>query len=123
MAKNHSTCVIASLQVAGVHFWTHCPFEEVMYLREPHRHMFHIRAVKAVTHDDRDVEIIMLKNAIRDYLQKTFKSDQYDDLYFGGMSCEQIAHDIAIKFELTSCYVLEDGENGAFIVMDEDLLP
>lgn len=35
------------------------------------------------------------------------------------MSCEQIATELAYEFLLSKCEVLEDGENGAWVDVDE----
>jgi len=108
-------CVVVTLRVEGVHCWPECPIEEVSFLRDPHRHMFHITATRLVTHNDRDVEIIMLKREIKKYL---FGNGVVVD--FGRQSCEDIAEDLITKFDLKTCEVLEDGENGAFL-FNEDL--
>ena len=105
--------VIAKLRVEGIHAWRDCPLKEVAFLRHPHRHEFHITCTKAVTHGDRDVEIIMLKRAVAKHLA---------DLYgtpcdFGTQSCEQIAAGLFRHFELDSCEVLEDGENGGLVLL------
>lgn len=116
-----TTKVVVSLQVEGVHCWADCPIEDVLFLRDPHRHMFHIKATKVVSHDDRDVEIIMLKRAMKHnllvlYSDKTKAALSIEEpLFFGTMSCEMIARHLLEKFELSSCEVLEDGENGAIL--------
>jgi hypothetical protein len=119
MARDHQTVVMASLQIAGVHCWPQCPFPEVSYLRLLHRHVFHIRAKKVVTHEDRDVEIITLKRDITKFLKDSLPifKESSDELNFGSMSCETIALLVAKNFELESCSVLEDGENGAEVQM------
>jgi hypothetical protein len=83
--------------------------EEVSFLKDKHRHIFHIKIKKQVTHNDRELEIILFKRNILEYLNSTFKND------FGEMSCEDIAENLINKFNLKSCEVLEDNENGAFI--------
>jgi hypothetical protein len=102
-----TTVVVVSLRHEAVHHWPECPIEDVKFLRDKHRHEFHIVASKAVTHTDRDVEIIMLKRRIKAYIEDSFGKD------FGRMSCEDIATDLLMHFDLVSCSVLEDGENGA----------
>jgi len=52
--------VVVTLQVEGVHYWEDCPIPEVAFLKNLHRHIFHIKAMKTVQHNDRDIEIIML---------------------------------------------------------------
>ncbi len=80
--------------------------EANFFLQFPHRHEFHVEAVKPVTHDDRDVEIIMLKGALRRYCESQFAGPHT-------LSCEAMARQLQSVFDLSRCRVLEDGENGA----------
>lgn len=100
--------VVATLRVEGFHRWPNAP-DEVDFLRERHRHEFHIRVEREVEHDDRDVEIIMLKNAVRKHLHRLYG----DPMFLGVMSCEMLARGLVDNFGLFACEVLEDGENGA----------
>ena len=67
-----NTNVIVKLQVEGLHNWPDAAkvFPEVGFLSDLHRHMFHITCKKKVNHDDRDVEFIMFKRDIQDYLKE-----------------------------------------------------
>ena len=105
------TLIVVNLDIEGVHRWAECPIEEVGFLRDYHRHLFKIRCEKEVAHDDRDIEIIMLKRAIADRLAAKFSTP----CYFGDMSCEMVAKWLVNEFSLSSCEVLEDGENGAIV--------
>lgn len=108
--------VYCTLQIEGIHQWSACPHEEVSYLRSPHRHMFHIKAFKRVTHSDRDTEFIMLKHQITKYFAMTYTWSGASNAYiFGDMSCEMIAIDLINTFGLSYCEVNEDGENGAAV--------
>ena len=102
------TQIIVTLQIEGIHKWQNCPLEEVSFLRNEHRHIFHIEARKEVTHNDRDIEIILLKRKMQEY---------YGTLpfNFGNQSCEMIAEDLMNAFDLCYCKVMEDNENGALI--------
>ena len=126
------TEVYCTLQVEGTHSWPDCPFEEVNYLRVTHRHVFHIKAYKRVYHDDRDVEFIMLKHDISNYIINKYgnvKEDRttgthtstyrrYTLCEFGAMSCEMIAKELCDEFRLSRCEVSEDGENGAIMTRE-----
>ena len=111
------TNVIMSLRVEGIHRWSGCNIDDVDFLKEPHRHVFHITAKKIVEHDDRDVEIIMFKRKMEQYLFErhgsTNKNGDRNVCYFGELSCEMIAKELVTTFKLEYCSVLEDGENGA----------
>lgn len=115
--------VFCTLQVEGTHNWPGCPFDEVDYLRLPHRHVFHIKAYKIVTHSDRDTEFIMLKHAIqKHFIEKYWSGWASTDGFsgkalceFGSMSCEMIAEELIELFDLSRCEVSEDNENGAMV--------
>jgi hypothetical protein len=98
------------LRFAGMHHWPGA-FERVDYLASPHRHEFHVVARKAVTHDDRDVEFICLKEDMEAWLFETF-SEGSGPLNLGACSCERLAEMLMLRFDLASCWVYEDGENG-----------
>lgn len=111
------TFVIVKLAVEGLHNWPAARevFPEVGFLSDPHRHIFHIEVKKEVFHDDRDVEFIIFKRDILNYLHEKYYSLEIRVHEFGPMSCEMIARDILENFECTSVTVWEDGENGATI--------
>lgn len=109
------TTVIVNLQVEGLHHWKECPFESVSFLKDKHRHIFHIEAEKEVFHDDRDIEFIMLKRKIICYLHSSYTVKENEALDFGTMSCEMIAKELLTKFHLDKCKVMEDNENGAIV--------
>lgn len=111
------TYVIVRLQVDGIHNWKDAKttFPEVAYLSDPHRHVFHIEAKKQVFHDDRDVEFIMFRKDIIQYLQKKYNDETLRLCNFHGRSCEMIAKEILEEFKCTSVSVWEDNENGAIV--------
>ena len=105
------TTIIVTLRVEGFHCWPDAreKFPTMGFLADRHRHIFHIKAEKIVTHDDRDVEIIDFKRKIENHIKHTWGRPAE----FKGMSCEALARLLHTKFDLVSCEVLEDGENGA----------
>lgn len=109
------TTIIVNLQIEALHCWPGAQhiLPEVGFLSNPHRHIFHIECEKEVTHDDRDIEIIMFKKEIINYLYRVSAVSLGGILDFGAKSCEMIAKDLVENFDLASCKVLEDGENGA----------
>lgn len=109
------TQIITRLRVEAIHCWPGCDIPEVDFLKYPHRHVFHIEARKTVSHDDRDIEIIRLGHDIRRMLFDLYFDDRLQQHDFGSASCEEIARLILRSFELDSCEVTEDGENGAII--------
>ena len=110
--------VIARTKVEGIHRWKKCPLDEVSYLREYHRHVFHIEATLDVNHTNRDVEFIQLTHTIIKVLHAKYYSVEHQCCFFDDMSCEMIADELVDAFNLTSCEVNEDGEGGAIITRD-----
>jgi hypothetical protein len=106
------TNIVVKLQYEATHNWP--KVEEVLplnpeihFLQYPHRHIFHITMEKAVTHSDRDVEIILFKREVLRHLQEEFGGD------LKNWSCEMLAEYLLAIFQCTSVEVLEDNENGA----------
>lgn len=100
--------VVVRLQFEGVHCWPECDLPGVEFLRSPHRHIFHVEARRLVEHSDRDVEIILLKRAMEKFCREMYRDA-------GRKSCEDMAMELIAAFDLASCQVLEDGENGAYV--------
>lgn len=107
--------VVVTLQFEALHNWPGVvealPEDpSIHFLQYPHRHVFHIRLEKSVKHQDRDVEIILLKRRVLDYLNHKFP-----DRNMGATSCEMLAWDIGSVFDCDCVEVLEDNENGGKI--------
>lgn len=105
--ENKKTLIVVKLQYEGLHYWKDCNINEVIFLKDKHRHIFYIEVHKKVNHNDRDIEIIMFKRQLIKNLEDTFKGD------FGNMSCEDIANYILDAYKCDLVQVLEDNENGA----------
>lgn len=118
--------IIVKTAFEGVHNYPNAP-EPVAYLRNMHRHMFHVEVEMDVFHDDREVEFIMMKHQIDDYI-KSFANLNEDGVWMlGASSCEKIATCIGeflqsvyceVKKRSISVLVSEDGENGAKVYLD-----
>lgn len=111
--------IVVTLNFEGVHLWPGCPHEEVDFLTVHHRHMFYVRATKAVTHDDRDIEIIMFKRQIQRFIKNLFPHKD-DCLLMGHTSCEMLCRQLQQEFDLEYVQVLEDNENGAELFKGEE---
>lgn len=116
-----TTEVYCTLQVEGLHHWPNCHIAEVSYLKDLHRHVFHIKAHKQVTHSDRDVEFIELKHKINYYLKQEYWDGNQRLMHFGAQSCEMLAKELITKFNLSKCEVSEDGENGAIVTVKQEI--
>lgn len=104
-------------QCEVIHRWPKAP-EEVSYLKNPHRHIMHITTDIDVTHNDRELEFIMVKHYIDSVLREVTLPNT--------VSCESIAeyivHRLQDKYGSNRYYrvlVEEDGENGAMIDSEE----
>ena len=115
-----TTNVIVRLELEGLHNWPAADqvFPEVGFLSYMHRHKWFITAKKQVFHDDRDVEFIMFKRDVMDYLNTRYYRSDYRSHYFGAKSCEMIADELykAINDKYPGRFVrisvAEDNENG-----------
>lgn len=103
--------VHAKFRFTALHNWPDAP-DSHAYLRQLHRHEFHVTVGAKVHHDDRDIEFIDMKETI-----SAFCKEQFEGKELVGVSCEMMAKAILNRFEvLTFAKVEEDGENGAAVV-------
>lgn len=115
-AYDNVTTVFCTLQIEATHNWPECPFQEVIYLRDPHRHVFHIKAHKIVNHNDRDTEFLILKHKINTYVHEQYWDDTIKMCRFGSKSCEMLCEELAQQFDLCEIEISEDNENGSKLV-------
>ena len=111
------TYIIVRGQFEFCHRYANAP-QEVAYLRNFHRHMFNYEVELEVFHDDRELEFIMVKHEIEDYLKDR------ETNWLGTTSCEQMADSIGCILRAKygfdrelSVSVFEDNENGAKVIM------
>lgn len=108
--SKHKTCVITKNLIEGFHRWPDAP-EKVDFLRERHRHVFHIRCYFEVDHWDREIELIMKQWEIDEYLHHIYGMP----CEFDNLSCEKIAEILMDKMGACMVEVLEDGDGGAVV--------
>jgi hypothetical protein len=105
-------------QFEGAHCWPNAP-DSVLFLRTPHRHVFHVRARMDVNHNDREIEFILVKRHLQQNMIDVFRMSNN---LLPTSSCEEMAEYLCeyIKqfYKRTSVEVevSEDGENGAVVV-------
>lgn len=91
------------------HKWPKAP-KEVAFLRNLHRHVFHVRAVFPVTASDRELEFFILKNKLNEYINRTWQNTE------SSSSCEMMGAAFLTAFpEMSLVHITEDGENGAIV--------
>jgi len=92
------------------HRWVDAP-EKYWVLREYHRHIFHVSMNWEVSHANREIEFIEMKNKVDAYIEKELKNKYFN------YSCEMLAKILLMSFEASSVTVSEDGENGATVIV------
>lgn len=128
----YKTSVAVKFSIEGFHSWPQAKdiLPQVDFLSTRHRHIFYFTCKKKVNHNDRDVEIIMFRREILNYLQISYGKFEvvsnwihsvYNNLplfqycEFEHRSCEMLAQELVEQFDLEYCEVLEDQENGATV--------
>jgi hypothetical protein len=115
MTRQRKTWAVVRTRFKGIHCWPSAPNGAYEFLRNPHRHEFHVTVWIEQFHDDRDIEYLEFK----DWLDGNIKAGNLDHL-----SCEMMARRIIEQVELEysknqarsiRVEVSEDGENGALI--------
>lgn len=109
--------IIIQFQIEAIHCWPEAKehFPQVAYLSDLHRHIFFISCEKEVSHADRDIEIILFKRKVKEFLLSRYFDDLLQCCNFGRRSCEDLSLELYKEFELDSCKVLEDNENGSVV--------
>ena len=118
--RKDRTIVKVKTTYEGVHCYPGAP-DEVAYLRDLHRHIFHVEVAMQVWSDDREIEFIMLKHKINKWFQ--LQANNVGVWNMGTLSCEQVVKRLfeylESKYDLTDRYVSitvsEDNENGACV--------
>jgi len=109
--KTGTTTVILNFDIIGYHKYPSAP-KKVSFLRAKHRHTFTVRVGLSVFDMDREKEIFMCEEQVKEYLHEAYGYP----CQFGNMSCEMIAQDI-LDFMTDDgavwAEVLEDGRGGA----------
>ena len=104
------TTVVINFDVEGFHFYKNAP-EQVQFLQHPHRHLFTVKVGYRVEDLNREREIFIETDKIKEYLGEAYGIP----CRFNQMSCEMIAKEIleyAQKDDAIWCSVIEDGRGG-----------
>lgn len=105
------TLVLTEFDIVGFHHYPDAP-NSVDFLKHKHRHIFTIKMGYNVKDLDRELEIFIMQDYVKDYLYETYGNP----CLFENMSCEMIAKEI-LEFSLPDgvkfVEVLEDNKGGA----------
>lgn len=114
----------------GIHCWPECPYDDVSFLRHPHRHTFKVEVKVEVDHCDRDIEFFRLQHDVDKAINTAFGQDykEIEPIELGRKSCEDIAEAIGEVLYTQSIYdhgdmvisVSEDGEVAAEIEFEPE---
>lgn len=99
--------------IVGFHNYEGAP-EDVSFLQDRHRHIFTVRCKYAVTDLNREKEIFIQTDFVKEYLIESYGSP----CEFGAMSCEMIAKDLLDHIRDDGgvwVEVLEDNKGGAVV--------
>ena len=93
------------------HRWKDAP-QDVEFLRDYHRHLFHVKVGVLVNHGDREIEFFQFKRRLEDIIENTWAGKRLNE------SCEMIAEDLLNFLDASFVTVSEDGENGATVSVE-----
>lgn len=112
--------IYCKFSIEGFHNWPDAPHHSSeSYLKDRHRHMFYFKCSASVGGDDREIEFISMRRAIKAFLVNNFNMP----CEFKERSCEMIAEEVIkfmqSKYGMTRQYMVdvsEDDENGSCVL-------
>lgn len=122
------TTITAKVSEPGLHYWPGAP-QGRAYLSHLHRHLFVVRAVAEVHHDDRDIEFHDFGDRVRHHFcrmapDRAFGDEGQSLLNFGPQSCEALARGVLAGLRedfgsrVVSVTVSEDDEFSATVTSE-----
>ena len=116
--------IFVTTQFEGFHRWKDAP-DAVAFLRDIHRHVFHVKITASVSHAERDIEFILFKREVNEIIQKIIDGERHTDQPIEDWSCETWSKEILTTLQergynnRMTCEFSEDGENGAIVTTDD----
>lgn len=109
----YTTKITVSAEFRALHRWEACPYNDVAFLKDWHRHIFKVQLCVGVSHADRHVEFFQLQEQLRHEVSG-WEGQKID------MSCEMFAESLMVEFVIDGYHVIsvtvsEDGENSATV--------
>lgn len=111
--------ILIKFNLPGFHYWA----EAKNFLQDKHRHQFYWEIEIPVTHDNRDIEFIEMKERMIAVIKDFYPTQTYNGVNMGVLfnkrSCETIAEECwdlfsqELEVKASKITVLEDNENGA----------
>ena len=115
------TYMILNMIFEGIHRYVDAP-EEVKFLRNYHRHLFHVTIKIQLFKGDRELEFFVVQRALRPLIKLWFATH----MNYNDTSCETAAKTIHYIVQMqyanraVSVQVMEDGENGILLQEESD---
>lgn len=115
--------IFITTQFEGFHRWKDAP-EAVSFLRDVHRHIFHVKVTASVSHAERDIEFILFKREVEEIIQTIKDGGYVTSQPLTDWSCETWAKAILTILRNRGynnkmiCEFSEDGENGAIVTTE-----
>lgn len=103
--------IVIKTSFEALHCWPECPYLEVSYLINRHRHVFYVEMKWLVFDVDREKEFILLKTRVNGWLRENWERKD-----LGSKSCEMLAVELMDRFDADYVSVFEDNENGAEVL-------
>ena len=106
--------VFIKTRFEALHYYAEAP-NEVVFLKYPHRHVFHVEVKIEVFHNEREIEFIMLKRFVDSKILADWKTKE-DGSDSEGLpfSCETIA-EVIIK-KITDRFFMDDNTPRSIVV-------
>jgi hypothetical protein len=110
------TSIVINFDFEGVHCFPDAEGKHA-YLQHFHRHLFKVSFETPVSHNNREIEFLFLKDQLREFVWSWGYGLE-------SRSCEDMGHEILDFFQQhyperpAKVSVFEDGENGAVVTMD-----
>jgi hypothetical protein len=102
-----TSCIWIRFQFEAFHRWKDAP-DEVAFLRDRHRHLFHVRVEWSVSHAEREREFFIEQKKAQQAVERLRLEPDAEE-----WSCETWAARIMEETGAWSVEVSEDGENGS----------
>ena len=104
-------------QFEGFHCWEDAP-EQTKYLKNRHRHIFHVKVWVSVNNINREIEFITLKNQVNEIIGRIKATNSDHETYSCEMWAQKTKNHLSLFYSKNRIMVSvsEDGENGAMLV-------
>jgi 6-pyruvoyl-tetrahydropterin synthase len=113
--------VFVEMEFHGFHQWPQAP-AEVSHLRDMHHHLFGVKVVCEVKHDNRDVEFLILLSVVQKYIWEEI-APKMKQSSMSTWSCEMMArmirdHLLTKEYKPSRVEVSEEWLNGAVLTTE-----